>query len=43
MKKTKVLFLVNKDNVINNFRGELAFELLDKDFDGKPPIQRKVA
>ena len=30
MKKTKVLFLVNKDNVIYNFRRELAFELLDK-------------
>lgn len=33
MVKKKVLFLVNKDNVIYNFRRELAFELLDKDFD----------
>lgn len=29
----KILFLVNKDNVIFNFRKELAFKLLDKGFD----------
>lgn len=29
----RILFLVNKDNVIYNFRRELAFELLDRGFD----------
>lgn len=33
MAKKKILFLVNKDNVIYNFRRELAFELLEKGFD----------
>lgn len=33
MKKKKVLFLVNKDNVIYNFRRELAFELINQDFE----------
>lgn len=33
MKKRKVLFLVNKDNVIYNFRRELAFELIKQGFD----------
>ena len=33
MAKKKVLFLVNKDNVIYNFRRELAFELLNQGFD----------
>jgi len=33
MFKKKVLFLVNKDNVIYNFRRELAFELLKRGFE----------
>lgn len=33
MSRGKVLFLVNKDNVIYNFRRELAFELLNQGFE----------
>lgn len=33
MAKRKILFLVNKDNVIYNFRRELAFELIKQDFE----------
>ena len=33
MTKRKILFLVNKDNVIYNFRRELAFELIKQDFE----------
>lgn len=33
MSKKKILFLVNKDNVIYNFRRELTFELIGQGFD----------